>query len=215
MSLRVLFSFSCCRLCPITVTLFLSSCQWAVLFWRLHSWSVQQVPNTSRESFSSLGVAHMASGTLSMSAVLTMTSLPLGPRAGVYNMSHFLKHHSHGLQQMNLQRYRMVHWHQVGLSTGLEVRTHVLIYIMSYLSRQIMKLLNFSSSPLRSMWRYVGLTILCSANAGCPQQILYCFIKVRPREWLAFNAFRVDGVYADKGYMKIEVIVQHRDTWYV
>lgn len=37
--------------------------------------------------------------------------------------------------------------------------------------------------------------------------------QVRPREWLAFNAFRVIGVFADKGYMKVEVVVQHRDSW--
>lgn len=44
---------------------------------------------------------------------------------------------------------------------------------------------------------------------------LMVWSKVRPREWLAFNAFRVIGVFADQGYMKIEVVVQHRDSWYV
>ncbi|CAJ1957658.1 unnamed protein product [Cylindrotheca closterium] len=39
------------------------------------------------------------------------------------------------------------------------------------------------------------------------------YMKARPREWLAFNALRVLGVYTEKGYILIELVVQHREAW--
>ncbi|CAJ1957660.1 unnamed protein product [Cylindrotheca closterium] len=39
------------------------------------------------------------------------------------------------------------------------------------------------------------------------------YMKARPREWLAFNALRVLGVYTEKGYILMELVVQHREAW--
>jgi hypothetical protein len=38
-------------------------------------------------------------------------------------------------------------------------------------------------------------------------------LKVRPREWLAMNGFRVTGVFTDKGYMQVMLIIRHRESW--
>ncbi|CAJ1957662.1 unnamed protein product [Cylindrotheca closterium] len=39
------------------------------------------------------------------------------------------------------------------------------------------------------------------------------YMKARPREWLAFNALRVLNVFTDKGYIQMELVVQHREFW--
>jgi hypothetical protein len=39
------------------------------------------------------------------------------------------------------------------------------------------------------------------------------YMKARPREWLAFNALRVLNVFTDKGYIQMELVVQHREAW--
>jgi hypothetical protein len=39
------------------------------------------------------------------------------------------------------------------------------------------------------------------------------YLKARPREWLALNAFRVNFLQGEKAWMRIEVVVQHRESW--
>ncbi|CAJ1957654.1 unnamed protein product [Cylindrotheca closterium] len=39
------------------------------------------------------------------------------------------------------------------------------------------------------------------------------YMKARPREWLAFNALRVLDVFTDRGYIRVELVVQHREAW--
>ncbi|CAJ1957656.1 unnamed protein product [Cylindrotheca closterium] len=39
------------------------------------------------------------------------------------------------------------------------------------------------------------------------------YMKARPRKWLAFNSFRVLDIVTDKGYMRVELRVQHREAW--
>jgi hypothetical protein len=39
------------------------------------------------------------------------------------------------------------------------------------------------------------------------------YLKARPREWLALNAFRVNYLQGEKAWMRIEVVVQHRESW--
>lgn len=39
------------------------------------------------------------------------------------------------------------------------------------------------------------------------------FVKDRPREWLAFNAFRLSDVQLDRGFIEYKVIMQHREPW--
>ena len=39
------------------------------------------------------------------------------------------------------------------------------------------------------------------------------YMKARPCEWLAFNALRVLGIHTNKGYMHLELVVQHREAW--
>lgn len=39
------------------------------------------------------------------------------------------------------------------------------------------------------------------------------YLKARPREWLALNAFRVNYLQGEKAWMRIEVVIQHRDSW--
>jgi hypothetical protein len=39
------------------------------------------------------------------------------------------------------------------------------------------------------------------------------YLKARPREWLALNAFRVNYLQGEKSWMRIEVVIQHRDSW--
>mmetsp|Transcript_57467 Transcript_57467/g.140251 ORF Transcript_57467/g.140251 Transcript_57467/m.140251 type:complete len:1224 (-) Transcript_57467:76-3747(-) len=39
------------------------------------------------------------------------------------------------------------------------------------------------------------------------------YLKARPREWLALNAFRVNHLQGEQAWMRIEVVVQHREPW--
>lgn len=39
------------------------------------------------------------------------------------------------------------------------------------------------------------------------------YLKARPREWLALNAFRVNYLQGEKAWMRIEVVIQHRESW--
>jgi hypothetical protein len=39
------------------------------------------------------------------------------------------------------------------------------------------------------------------------------YLKARPREWLALNAFRVNYLQGERAWMRIEVVVQHREPW--
>jgi small-conductance mechanosensitive channel len=39
------------------------------------------------------------------------------------------------------------------------------------------------------------------------------YLKARPREWLALNAFRVNYLQGEKSWMRIEVVIQHRESW--
>ena len=39
------------------------------------------------------------------------------------------------------------------------------------------------------------------------------FVKDRPREWLAFSAFRLSAVEPNQGYVEYKVIMQHRESW--
>lgn len=38
-------------------------------------------------------------------------------------------------------------------------------------------------------------------------------MKVRPREWLALNAFRAQQIVANEGYMQYVIVIQHRESW--
>ena len=39
------------------------------------------------------------------------------------------------------------------------------------------------------------------------------YIKVRPREWLALNGFRVTKITTEQGYFQVMLTIQHRDPW--
>ena len=39
------------------------------------------------------------------------------------------------------------------------------------------------------------------------------YMKARPREWLALNALRVLAIQTDKGFIHLELVVQHREAW--
>ena len=39
------------------------------------------------------------------------------------------------------------------------------------------------------------------------------YVKDRPREWIAFSAYRLTGVEADLGYVEYKIILQHRESW--
>jgi Mechanosensitive ion channel len=39
------------------------------------------------------------------------------------------------------------------------------------------------------------------------------YLKARPREWLALNAFRVNHLQGEQAWMRVEVVVQHRESW--
>jgi hypothetical protein len=38
-------------------------------------------------------------------------------------------------------------------------------------------------------------------------------VKSKPREWLAFSAFRMTRTEANLGYVEYKVILQHREAW--
>lgn len=42
---------------------------------------------------------------------------------------------------------------------------------------------------------------------------LVAYIKERPREWLAFLAFRMTRIEADQGFFEYKIVVQHRESW--
>ncbi|KAG7356332.1 mechanosensitive ion channel [Nitzschia inconspicua] len=39
------------------------------------------------------------------------------------------------------------------------------------------------------------------------------FMKVRPREWLQLNGFRVNRILTEQSYMQVTLLIQHRDSW--
>jgi hypothetical protein len=39
------------------------------------------------------------------------------------------------------------------------------------------------------------------------------YMKVRPREWIMINGFRVNRIYTEQSYMQIILLIQHRDSW--
>ena len=39
------------------------------------------------------------------------------------------------------------------------------------------------------------------------------YLKVRPREWLALNGFRVKRIHTEKASMEVQILLQHRDPW--
>uniref|UniRef100_A0A7S4AWZ7 EF-hand domain-containing protein n=1 Tax=Pseudo-nitzschia australis TaxID=44445 RepID=A0A7S4AWZ7_9STRA len=39
------------------------------------------------------------------------------------------------------------------------------------------------------------------------------YIKSKPREWLAFNAFWLTNIEADLGFVEYKILIQHRDSW--
>ena len=38
-------------------------------------------------------------------------------------------------------------------------------------------------------------------------------LKIRPREWLALNGFRVNRIATDKGFVQVVLTVIHRESW--
>jgi hypothetical protein len=42
---------------------------------------------------------------------------------------------------------------------------------------------------------------------------LKAYVKSKPREWLAFSAFRLNSIEADLGYVEYKILIQHRDSW--
>ena len=39
------------------------------------------------------------------------------------------------------------------------------------------------------------------------------FMKLRPREWLQLNGFRVNRILTEQSYMQVVLLIQHRDSW--
>lgn len=39
------------------------------------------------------------------------------------------------------------------------------------------------------------------------------YMKVRPREWLILNGFRVNRIYTEQSYMQVTLQIQHRESW--
>jgi hypothetical protein len=39
------------------------------------------------------------------------------------------------------------------------------------------------------------------------------YVKSKPREWLAFCAFRITRIETDLGYVEYKAVLQHRETW--
>ena len=39
------------------------------------------------------------------------------------------------------------------------------------------------------------------------------YMRVRPREWVALNGFRITRVETDRGYVEWVIVIQHREGW--
>jgi small-conductance mechanosensitive channel len=39
------------------------------------------------------------------------------------------------------------------------------------------------------------------------------YMKVRPREWLKLNGFRVNRIFTEQSYMQLTLLIQHREPW--
>jgi hypothetical protein len=39
------------------------------------------------------------------------------------------------------------------------------------------------------------------------------YMKVRPREWLQLNGFRVNRIFTEQSYMDVTLLLQHREHW--
>lgn len=42
---------------------------------------------------------------------------------------------------------------------------------------------------------------------------LMAYVKDKPREWLAFSAFRMTRIEADLGFVEYKIVCQHRESW--
>jgi small-conductance mechanosensitive channel len=39
------------------------------------------------------------------------------------------------------------------------------------------------------------------------------YMRIRPREWLQLNGFRVNRIYTEQSYMNVTLLLQHREPW--
>lgn len=39
------------------------------------------------------------------------------------------------------------------------------------------------------------------------------YMRVRPREWLQLNGFRVNRIFTEQSYMQVTLLMQHREPW--
>ena len=42
---------------------------------------------------------------------------------------------------------------------------------------------------------------------------LMAFVKLKPREWFDFAAFRMTRIEADLGFVEYKIVLQHRESW--
>lgn len=76
------------------------------------------------------------------------------------------------------------------------------------------RVINHNRSPKASMNFFVRFGIdVEKVKVKSFAQAVELFVKDRPREWLAFNAFRLTNVCPDLGYVEYKVIMMHREAW--
>jgi hypothetical protein len=76
------------------------------------------------------------------------------------------------------------------------------------------RIINAARSPRATLNFLMKFGINVSANTiERFQEDLIAYVKSKPREWLAFSAFRMTRIEANLGYVEYKCILQHREAW--
>jgi hypothetical protein len=81
-------------------------------------------------------------------------------------------------------------------------------------SLAVLRIINANRSP-RAVLNYTmkfGITVTTETIKKF-KELVIAFVKDRPREWLAFSAFRLTRIEADLGFVEYKTILQHRESW--
>ena len=76
------------------------------------------------------------------------------------------------------------------------------------------RIINCARSPRAMMFFLAKFGIGVSLETITKyKQRLIEYVKSKPREWLAFTAFRMTRMEADLGFVEYKVIMTHRESW--
>lgn len=57
-----------------------------------------------------------------------------------------------------------------------------------------------------------GITVSTETVEEFKQELI-AYVKLKPREWFDFSAFRLIRIEADLGFVEYKIVLQHRESW--